>query len=354
MNLTWPRFQVSIKKRSRRRSNAPPKHPQKHGSNIKRKVEKQSEKKSKKTGDRLHIRQIKEFTTRSSPDEIYSHFNTFKFAIIRNAVPLTGKLCNWFSFSDVGSLYRENEKFKQIIESSWSVENKGTFPNNDKLSPSEVLAADSNAFLREKRDEKSSFYTSCILQSNAHLCKQVQETMLPIQSLPTYFAYLGRKYSRRSTDPFGNDDEEEEEDEEDDEEDEEDGDDDVDPFYAGQWKSVTEGDATWLFFGFHTGDLRDKDNDQAPDQQVPLRGRAEHTDSVTHSGTYHVQMSGSKTWYIHPMAESPDWQGKAPKLKDNLDGHAGDFIRGGGQELANEGDSQRRRFIYHRHKMLVA
>jgi len=35
-----------------------------------------------------------------------------------------------------------------------------------------------------------------------------------------------------------------------------------------------------------------------------LAGRAEHVDDVTHSGTYHVQIAGTKTWKIRPHPDS--------------------------------------------------
>jgi hypothetical protein len=37
-----------------------------------------------------------------------------------------------------------------------------------------------------------------------------------------------------------------------------------------------------------------------------LRGRLEHTDSVSHDGSWHFQAKGKKLWYIRP-ADSPEW-----------------------------------------------
>eukprot|EP00793_Prasinoderma_coloniale_P000413 PRCOL_00005397-RA len=36
---------------------------------------------------------------------------------------------------------------------------------------------------------------------------------------------------------------------------------------------------------------------------APLRGRAEHTDAVSQSGTFHVQVSGTKTWRLRPAGD---------------------------------------------------
>lgn len=49
-------------------------------------------------------------------------------------------------------------------------------------------------------------------------------------------------------------------------------------------------DAIWVFFGRNPG-------------TKPLVGRSEHTDAITHSGTWHVQLSGSKVWNLRPTAE---------------------------------------------------
>jgi hypothetical protein len=46
--------------------------------------------------------------------------------------------------------------------------------------------------------------------------------------------------------------------------------------------------ALWLFFGRNSLDNGD------------LEGRAEHTDSVSHDGTWHYQLSGRKEWYLRP------------------------------------------------------
>ena len=41
-----------------------------------------------------------------------------------------------------------------------------------------------------------------------------------------------------------------------------------------------------------------------------VRGTPGHVDKVDHIGTWHVQVSGSKTWVIHPhMRAAPSWPG---------------------------------------------
>jgi U3 small nucleolar RNA-associated protein 6 len=49
--------------------------------------------------------------------------------------------------------------------------------------------------------------------------------------------------------------------------------------------------ALWIFFG------------RNPLGHAALTGRPEHTDSVSHDGTWHYQLSGSKEWYIRPSSQ---------------------------------------------------
>ena len=57
---------------------------------------------------------------------------------------------------------------------------------------------------------------------------------------------------------------------------------------------------------------------------IPLVGRPEHTDSVSHSGTWHCQVVGSKVWYVRPLEESKEWNGRAPVIatEKTLDSHS--------------------------------
>lgn len=73
------------------------------------------------------------------------------------------------------------------------------------------------------------------------------------------------------------------------------------------WKPVTPSNTTdrctavtklvyepclWFFFGWNV-----PNDDIDPED---LQGRPEHTDSITHDGTWHYQLSGSKHWYLRP------------------------------------------------------
>lgn len=80
------------------------------------------------------------------------------------------------------------------------------------------------------------------------------------------------------------------------------------PWKAPPFWKAKHSDALWFFIGQNLG-------------QKPMRGRLEHTDQVMHSGTWHLQLSGSKTWYIRPHLDS--WSAKPPLLsgEKGADGH---------------------------------
>lgn len=51
---------------------------------------------------------------------------------------------------------------------------------------------------------------------------------------------------------------------------------------------------------------RDSSNNGKYVRAEPFRGRVEHIDAVQHSGTWHLQVSGTKTWKIRPNSRG-DW-----------------------------------------------
>ena len=59
----------------------------------------------------------------------------------------------------------------------------------------------------------------------------------------------------------------------------------------------------WLFLGRNTSNLKDGQRDAKRlklKKHNSILGRAEHVDEVTHTGTYHLQVAGTKTWFIRP------------------------------------------------------
>lgn len=84
-------------------------------------------------------------------------------------------------------------------------------------------------------------------------------------------------------------------------------------------------DGVWLFMGANPPDTSDSqdtpalkkrrvDNTSKVEGASAIQGRPEHTDAVDHSGTWHVQLQGTKTWYIRPLVDSDEWCGEPPIL----------------------------------------
>jgi hypothetical protein len=73
--------------------------------------------------------------------------------------------------------------------------------------------------------------------------------------------------------------------------------------FVKAWGTFEHSQPVWVFLGCNT-------------LNEAMQGRPEHTDDVQHSGTWHYQMAGTKTWFIRPLAEHRDWAGKAPSLRD--------------------------------------
>lgn len=83
----------------------------------------------------------------------------------------------------------------------------------------------------------------------------------------------------------------------------------------------------WLFLGRNQqstskrDDAKEEPATKKPKRGGPLIGRAEHVDDVLHSGTWHVQLSGAKTWLVRPNPDSEDWEeteGGVPNLRDYI------------------------------------
>jgi len=130
---------------------------------------------------------------------------------------------------------------------------------NDCGTSSSLLTPD--ALLKEEEGVHSpfSYYVSCIAQTNPALLEGVSE-LLPNHSQTPPFMFTG----------------------------------------------ATHSEPIWMFFGRN-------------DSKTPMVGRPEHTDLVSHSGTWHAQLAGCKRWYLRP-AESDEWGGSAPRLVSSKGG----------------------------------
>mmetsp|Transcript_29167 Transcript_29167/g.49236 ORF Transcript_29167/g.49236 Transcript_29167/m.49236 type:complete len:410 (+) Transcript_29167:60-1289(+) len=74
----------------------------------------------------------------------------------------------------------------------------------------------------------------------------------------------------------------------------------------------------WMFVGKNDG-------------KTSLRGRNEHVDAVTHDGTWHVQSSGCKVWYVRP-ADIDEWGAERGGALQ-IDG-SGDLLEEDGTEVS--------------------
>ena len=69
---------------------------------------------------------------------------------------------------------------------------------------------------------------------------------------------------------------------------------------------VHHDDGVWFFLG---------SNPRATSETEPITGRPEHKDDVQHSGTWHMQLAGEKTWWIRP-ADAEVWGRDPPELSE--------------------------------------
>ena len=181
------------------------------------------------------------------------------------------------------------DRFGTSIDKNWSIENAGTSTNHDQLSPLSVLTRISNhhAAAKKRKKQPNSFYVSCILQSESNDLQSQFLAACPY-IVPPFFPQKKVVSSENSS----------------------------------VWGNVTHSAPVWLFMGRHhrtnnTDEplLKKDTRKKGVAAAGPLTGRVEHTDSVSHSGTWHHQLLGSKTWYVRPLIESKEW-GNVPNLED--------------------------------------
>ena len=100
------------------------------------------------------------------------------------------------------------------------------------------------------------------------------------------------------------------------------------PFVSGSPPTLDDyaryGGGCWLFLGSNCTNITDENtnvHDEATStckkrkfgdyaqhkSSSSLSGRSEHVDEVDHAGTWHYQISGSKTWYVRPNKKCEDW-----------------------------------------------
>ncbi|KAL3801526.1 hypothetical protein HJC23_000964 [Cyclotella cryptica] len=153
--------------------------------------------------------------------------------------------------------------FQSLVEAdkaSWCIENKSNLDGGD-VAPCDFLNTNNT-------DHKG--YCSFLVQHSTSAMEDLLSCRLPMAHLPIC--------SNEST---------------------EDGVDSLMPMKYGP--------CIWFFFGKNyqnavrnTSSTSGKSNKQPPEA---LLGRPEHTDSISHDGTWHYQLSGKKVWRLRPSAE---------------------------------------------------
>ena len=188
----------------------------------------------------------------SSPTQLISRsefdaaYNTFQALHIRGYKASTQSKDIQFNAIDIQPLF---ESLKEQDKKSFCIENKA---NESTQSPSQFLSTN---------DTTQRGYCSFLVQHSKLEMDKLLSNRLPVIHLPV-------------ANNESNDD--------------------------NNTMKVDYGPAIWFFFGknyINTGENSDGNN------ATMLQGRPEHTDSVTHDGTWHYQLSGTKIWRLRPTME---------------------------------------------------
>ena len=147
-----------------------------------------------------------------------------------------------FTWKNVDGLFRSLQQDRE----SWCVENSAANKDDNRSKPGSFLVTDQNDNDNDNDNDTTkgtqAGYCSFLLQRDKTILDETLER-LPVSEIP------------------GND---------------------------KQWH---HGPCVWFFFG------------RNPAGDTILQGRPEHTDSVSHDGTWHYQLSGTKRWHLRPTDE---------------------------------------------------
>jgi hypothetical protein len=204
--------------------------------------------------------------------------------------------------SSIARLTRKNKNIKKVSEAqlspfivlknlfvedngifgdSWTIENTGTSTEHSSIS--EILAPntffsqqivrspDDTLTVKSQGKSCSSYYVSCILQKSKRSVENFLD-QVPYSSLPL----------------------------------------------AHPWPDMRMTKPVWIFIGHHVRNQKLNQSTNNISTQVddlePMHGRAEHTDSVSHNGTWHYQCSGTKIWIVRPASDAEEWKGRPPVI----------------------------------------
>jgi len=213
-----------------------------------------------------------------TPDDVLNQFRSHGFVWIRqNNVPLRRNATDTkgASASIMHSLRRLYAQDTNVYSKKWAVENRGNYASDDELGAESILGGCSHETMRN-----GPYYVSTIIEGRDHA------------ALKGLFELL----------PFGG------------------------KGVPSLLQSSRHDGGCWLFIGDNPPDdvaaesftnrsvssasETNKKRKRPGPHAKALAGRAEHVDEVEHSGTWHMQLSGSKTWLIRPNSGAvEDWGG---------------------------------------------
>ena len=193
--------------------------------------------------------------------EFENAYGPYQALLIRGFVPQSSVLpsncaSEQFQASDVQSLF---ESLKNQDKESWCIENKSNHSENvgdekaHQITPSEFL---------DTMNSNQRGYCSFLVQHSKVALNKLLSDRLPMAHLPV------ANGSESATEEY--------------------------------MKKVHYGPCLWFFFGKNSVNEGKTSDDT---QRTALQGRPEHTDSVTHDGTWHYQLSGTKVWRLRPTTE---------------------------------------------------
>ena len=165
------------------------------------------------------------------------------------------------------SIMKFLKQHTEAVETSWSVENAGTYDKESDITPTSISSSKRGNDDNDD-DSNKSFYVSTIIHNSKNKKKVVRgkkdtdadsafdamTSMLP--PLPDVLEDLHLTSS-----------------------------------------------GMWLFMGKNQSNSSSSSGNgkkRKRQSKIAMVGRAEHCDDVVHSGTFHIQISGEKTWYIRP------------------------------------------------------
>jgi len=220
----------------------------------------------KSCSDPLIINSIKVFHIDNNDDEdsinseALDYYEKYQILLLR---PSSNSNADKSALTILQGAYK---KYRSIIDETFTIENKtNDDSNNTRKTRSNSSSSSSSSSIRSedifdskhcKKDHLKSWYCSFIVQKDDNFINDFL-TKVPYKIPPVF-----------------NDSKE-----------------------NNQWSNKFQHTKPiWVFIGSHTSNTNDSN----------LQGRTEHTDHVSHAGTWHYQLTGKKIWFVRPL-DDDEW-----------------------------------------------